>query len=151
MDVLESVSYQLCGEDDISVDVFYEVTLVTGDPVLLVPAPLQTKMQNFLNKPNQHLTFQAFYKIDYFVLGHKFHVARRVRCDGEEWWEAVMELYVRVIASDLGLQRSAAAAAGLHRQEPGCHLHHRGVHELPHRPHQQNVSAHNIFRSVSYY
>ena len=27
VDVLESVSYQLCGEDDISVDVFYEVTL----------------------------------------------------------------------------------------------------------------------------
>ena len=42
VDVLESVSYQLCGEDDISVDVFYEVTLlVTGDPVL--ESPLQTK------------------------------------------------------------------------------------------------------------
>ena len=32
----------------------------------------------------------------------------------DEWWEVVMELYVRVIASDLGLQRSAAQAAGLH-------------------------------------
>ena len=31
-----------------------------------------------------------------------------------EWWEVVMELYVRVIASDLGLPRSAAQAAGLH-------------------------------------
>ena len=35
VDVLESVSYQLCGEDDISVDVFYEVTLHSGPTPLL--------------------------------------------------------------------------------------------------------------------
>ena len=54
VDVLESVSYQLCGEDDISVDVFYEVTLVTGDPIL-VPIKDEVLLQNFRNKQNQQL------------------------------------------------------------------------------------------------
>ena len=142
VDVLESVSYQLCGEDDISVDVFYEVTLVTGDPVL--ESPLQTKGCK-ISKINKTNIWSFLCEIDCvftcFGLGHKFYVGSRIRCDGDEWWEVVMELYVRVIAADLGLQRSAAQAAGLHWQESGCHLHCRGVHELPHRPHQQNVSA----------
>ena len=143
VDVLESVSYQLCGEDDISVDVFYEVTL-TGHwrPCIRVPITDQ-RMQNFQNKQNQHLKLSMWNRLFFtcFGLGHKFYVGSRIRCDGDEWWEVVMELYVRVIAADLGLQRSAAQAAGLHWQESGCHLHCRGVHELPHRPHQQNVSA----------